>query len=265
MRRFQFALLAAVATIGLGSIASAADMPTKAPIYKAPVVAPFNWSGFYVGGNVGGAAISSGQITELTPGPGQSGWDGAGNFMPLGSQSSFLGGLQLGYNYQINQFVLGIEADVDWLRYNVSAPEQTPAGVVLTGGDTIGSKKMDWLSTIRGRIGYAGYDRALLYVTGGVAISNLKYQVVDACNTGACGGGLTSGSANETVGYALGGGVEYAFTGNWSAKAEYLYIDFAGTNFTTSASTSVAITPWSADATRINLVRFGLNYRFGGM
>ena len=91
MRRFQFAVLAAVATIGLGSIASAADMPTKAPIYKAPVVAPFNWSGFYVGGNVGGAAISSGQITELTPGPGQSGWDGAGNFMPLGSQSSFLG------------------------------------------------------------------------------------------------------------------------------------------------------------------------------
>ena len=141
MRRFQFALLAAVAAIGFASIASAADMPTKAPIYKAPVVAPLNWSGFYVGGNVGGAAISSGQITEFIPGPGQSGWDGAGNFMPLGSQSSFLGGLQLGYNYQVNQFVLGIEADVDWLRYSVSAPEQTPAGVVLTGGDTIGSKK----------------------------------------------------------------------------------------------------------------------------
>jgi outer membrane immunogenic protein len=157
------------------------------------------------------------------------------------------------------------EADIDWLRYNVSAPEQTPAGVILTGGDVIGSKKMDWLSTIRGRLGYAGYDRALFYVTGGVALSNLKYQVVDACNTGACGGGLTSGSTNQTVGWTLGGGVEYAFSTAWSAKAEYLYVDFAGKSFTTSASTSVAITPWSADDTRMHLVRVGLNYRFGGM
>jgi outer membrane immunogenic protein len=166
MRSKIVPLLAAAFSLGAVQAASAADMPTKAPM--APVAVPFNWSGFYIGGNAGGAFVSSGQITELAPGPEQLAYNGTGDLMPLGTQGSFLGGLQLGYNYQINQFVLGMEADIDWLRYNVSAPEQTAAGVISTGGDTIGSKKMDWLSTIRGRLGYA-QDMTVLCFTSRVA------------------------------------------------------------------------------------------------
>jgi outer membrane immunogenic protein len=262
MRRLQCALLAAVAAVGFASIASAADMPVKARM--APVAVPFSWTGFYIGGNVGGAFSNAGQITELTPGPGQIAYDCTGCLMPLSRQTSFLGGLQIGYNYQINQFVLGVEADIDWLHYNVSAPEQTVAGVILTGGDVIGSKTMNWLGTVRGRLGWA-YDRTLFYATGGAAFSDLKYQVVDACNTGGCGGGLTSGSTTQNVGWTAGGGIEYAFNRAWSVKAEYLYVSFAGKSFTTATSTPPvgAQTPWNADHTNLNIARVGVNYHFG--
>jgi outer membrane immunogenic protein len=192
-------LLASVGILAFGvASASAADiprrhaMPAKAPAYVAP---PYNWTGFYVGINGGGAFNTTGGLVGGT----------------------------LGYNYQVGQVVYGLEGDMDWSNIRDS-------GTVRNG----------WLGTVRGRLGYA-IDRFMPYVTGGAAFGNIKTSV-DAL-----------GSSNETkAGWTLGGGIEAAITGPWTAKVEYLHVDLG-------RGASVIGTNARFDA---NIVRAGLNYRF---
>ncbi len=212
-------LAAAVATPSL-----AADLP-RAPAYKAPpyYVAPFSWTGFYVGLNGG-------------YGWGRSNWSNA-----FGSTGDFdvkggLAGGTLGYNMQTGVWVWGLEGDFDasWIKGSASI-------CGFAGCET----RNRWLATGRGRIGYA-WDRWLPFLTGGAAFGDIKMSTP-----------LGSSETKTKVGWTAGAGVEYAFAGPWSVKAEYLYVDLG------KATCGGATCGIDTDVKfRTNIVRAGINYRF---
>jgi outer membrane immunogenic protein len=225
MKAFLFSSTVALATMGVVAAASAADIrPPPPPVTKAPVVVPpYNWSGFYLGINGG-------------YGFGRAKWDG------LPAKFDVNGGMaggQLGYNWQFGQFVYGLEGDGDWTNLRGTA---NPADCSMEC-----RTKNDFLTTARGRLGIAA-DRLLPYVTGGLAVGDIKNTVP----------GFT-GIDKTNAGWTAGGGLEFALTGNWTAKAEYLYVDLgrAGCSIDCglpAGSNSVGLTT--------NVVRGGLNYRF---
>jgi outer membrane immunogenic protein len=214
-------LLAGVGLLALGvTAASAADiprrqaMPAKTPIYTPVPV--YNWTGFYVGLNGGG------------------GWGRSDFSAPLSSGSfNTAGGLiggTLGYNYQMDQVVLGLEGDIGWSNIGGSG---TCAGVSC-------SVRNNWLGTVRGRLGYA-IDRVMPYVTGGAAFGNIKTSVA----------GFSDSNTTKT-GWTVGGGIEAAIAGPWTAKVEYLYVDLGRGGSVLGSDASF----------KTNIVRAGLNYRF---
>jgi outer membrane immunogenic protein len=219
MKRSVLAGAAALAIVSTMTAANAADlprrhaMPVKAPMYAAP----YNWTGLYLGINGGGGWGRSNFSAPLA----------TSDFNTSGGQ---IGGT-LGYNYQVNNAVFGLETDLDWSNVKGS----TTCGAGLTC-----ETKNSWLGTARGRIGYA-FDRFLPYVTGGLAYGDVKNSVT--------GFGSTS---TTKAGWTLGGGLEAAIAGPWTAKVEYLYADLGR-----------ASAPAGSDASsKTNLVRAGLNYRF---
>jgi len=225
MKRFTLLACAGLITAAMATPSLAADLPR--PAYKAPVyVAPFSWSGFYVGIN-GGYAWGSTKLTNVV---------GTQSFDTTGG----LAGGTLGYNLQTGNWVWGLEGDIDasWLKGDsTSAP--------LCAGGVGCELKQTWFGTARGRIGYA-FDRWLPYATGGLAVGDSKITVPN------------SNSQTDTrVGWTAGAGLEWAFLGAWSAKIEYLYADL-GTK-TCAAATCVVAT--DVDMTE-NIVRLGINYRF---
>jgi outer membrane immunogenic protein len=208
---FRKVLLSVGCMAALTISAQAADMATKAPRY-API-AQYNWTGFYIGVNGGGA------------------WNDA--------SGGFAGG-QIGVNWQMpnSPLVLGIEGDLDWTNADNSA---TGAGVTVD----VDAK---YIASARGRIGYA-FGRVMPYVTAGWAWSKADVDVT----------GLVVGSSNFTAdGWALGGGVEWAFAGPWSLKAEYVHYGLESDSFTVAGA---GIPSFDID---IDTVKVGLNYRFGG-
>ena len=264
MRRSSIAFLAgAVSTLVLTQFASAADMPMKAPL--APAVIPYNWTGFYVGANVGYAwgpwNASASQIIfdpSTTHDPKVDGW---------------LGGLQAGYNWQSGRWVFGLEGDIQITGAkdsdNWSAPGAPPIIVEISddflpgpaGGGTASFThewKFPWFATFRARAGFLPAERWLVYVTGGLAIGELKYEMTFA-QPGA--GRFYSLSNNETkVGWTAGAGVETAFAQNWSAKLEYLYLDL-GTHSIDTVDVDGA--PFHVEhKVRDHILRVGLNYKF---
>lgn len=237
-----------------GAPAFAADMPMKAPSY-----APWSWTGFYVGGNVGGAW---GHVTNnWLPGGAFTAGSAAGleaaadpSFHP----SSFIGGGQLGYNYQTGSIVSGFEADISGLNLNSSRTASlTGVPNFAAGAFLTETAKNDFLATVRGRLGYAA-NNWLLYGTGGLAVGQAKYT--DFLNFNSIGATQFAESSKTRTGWTLGGGVEYALAGNWSMKTEYLYIDLG-------KSTAVSIFPGFTITHEHGLteqiVRIALNYKFG--
>jgi outer membrane immunogenic protein len=217
MKRVILAGVSALALVTMMGAANAADlprrqeMPTKAPLYSAP----YNWTGFYLGINGGG-------------GFGRSNWNGAGTGS-LNTSGAVVGGT-IGYNWQFNQTVFGLEGDADWSSIRGSA------------SCTFGSceTRNDYLATVRGRLGYA-FDRFMPYVTGGLAIGNVKAN------------SPVSSTDNTRAGWTVGGGLEFAIAGPWTAKVEYLYADL-GKNSCAACGGDVDF--------KTNVVRAGLNYRF---
>jgi outer membrane immunogenic protein len=247
------ALVVATAVFGFASIASAADLPTKAPMYtKAPVMAPvYNWTGFYVGGNVGYSWGS--QDTSLVSG-------GATLFSDTVHPDGVIGGGQLGYNWQVNQWVLGLEADFQGSGQKDDGTYFDPGccaiAVIRPAASVAYTDKLDWFGTVRGRIGYAmgATGNWLPYVTAGWAFGHGEIS-----GTTTSGAVVTSFSGSQDYsGWTVGGGVEWAFQNNWSAKFEYLYVDF-GNGPTVPAS--AALTLVSGKMTD-NIVRLGVNYKF---
>jgi outer membrane immunogenic protein len=228
MNRILVAGIAAAAIYCAPAIA--ADMPVKAPL--APPM--FSWTGFYVGGTAG---YGWGDTLQLDPG-GQShthAWDG------------FVGGGTAGVNWQSGSWVLGIETDFSGSDIKASWSTQPGWGCVTPNGCT---NKVEWFGTTRGRVGYA-FDRLLPYATIGVAYGRVHGQFgagcVAACNT-----------STET-GLTYGGGVEWAFAPNWSAKIEYLRVDLGRTSFQSPGGGD----PLALGKPEFNVVRVGLNYKFG--
>jgi len=243
-------LLAGVALIALfGASAGAADLAR--PVYKAapPPVPVWSWSGFYIGGHVGAAwGTTEAEFTDSTI----LGILGGGSF-PISQDSTngFLGGVTAGLNWQVAPWaVVGVEGDFSWTDLKGTSP--CVVGLLSC------STKHDWISTVAGRFGVT-YDRALLYVKGGVAWSKAKYSA--SSNLGIIGGtGFTTEVSDTRFGALFGAGVEYAFTPNWSAKIEYNYIDFGHKDYAFPLFDGV-----SADVTvreKIHTIKAGLNYKF---
>jgi outer membrane immunogenic protein len=266
MRNSKLIISGAVAIgaiLGIGA-ASAADMAVKArPIAVDPA---YNWTGFYIGGNVGGAWITDDRSLVPSAGfglppPGAALIAASGTGRLTGS--GFIGGVQAGYNYQVNSWVWGVEADIDAINIRRSNLVNLAAlGVPpFAAGNTLTQTfKSDWMSTVRGRVGYAA-GSWLVYATGGLAIANVQAGDFEHFFVADVNG---SGSSVKT-GWAVGAGLEYAFNRNWSLKGEYLHADLGSISY--QAGPPILIpTSFSLDSSRfrIDTVRVGLNYRFGG-
>jgi outer membrane immunogenic protein len=223
-------LLGTVALVALGATvpALAADLAarpyTKAPpAYAQPL---YNWTGFYIGGHVGGAF--------------------GGNESLTGDDGRFLGGVQGGADYQFApNWVLGVEAQYSWLGSNDNR-RIFPGGTAVTGNS-------DQLGSVTGRLGYT-WGPALLYAKGG-------YAWRDRNNIGVSVGGAPAAFAvngNDRDGYTVGAGLEYMFAPNWSAKVEYQYYNFGDTRFVAGPADIVGVRFRDDEHT----VKAGLNYRF---
>jgi outer membrane immunogenic protein len=215
--------------------ARAADLPVvRRPAAVAPVVyAPpvYNWSGIYVGGNLGAGFASSSWSDPFS---------GANNTF---DKSGFIGGGQIGANWQINALVLGIEGDFDW------------TGLKASGHDSVGNTintNTQWTSTVTGRVG-AAFDRLLVYAKGGVAFARDN----DSLNIF----GTTASASLTRTGWTAGAAFEYAFAPNWSAKIEYDYLGFGNETLNLPIG---GIPTYSTNASlNVQEVKAGINFKFG--
>ncbi len=221
-------LLGAAAALLLAAPALAADLPR--PTAATPASAPeavYNWTGFYVGGQLGGAFAGSDNIA--------------------GSDGRLMAGVQGGADFNFaRNWVIGVEAQYSWLPSNSSASLLYPGGSLLTE-DTSG------LGSVTGRLGYS-WGPALLYGKGGYAFRDSS---LSASAAGVAQPITTSG--NKRDGYTIGGGLEYLFAPNWSAKVEYQYYNFGNTTVTSGPAELVGTNIRNDEHT----VKAGINYRFG--
>jgi outer membrane immunogenic protein len=223
-------LLSAAALTVFAAPAVAADMPartyTKAPVYTAPAVI-YNWTGFYIGGHVGGAFAGDNSLT--------------------GGDGRFMGGVQGGFDYQFApNFVMGAEAQYSWLNSNTT-------GVTFPGGGTITSRN-NQIGSVTGRAGYT-WGPGLIYAKGGYAWRDNPNLGVNVAGVPAAF--TTDGTHKD--GWTVGAGLEYMFAPNWSAKAEYQYYNFGNTTFTGGPAPIVG----SRFKDDEHTVKVGVNYRFG--
>ena len=238
-------LLTTIVSLGLTSMAAAADLPARAPATysRAPAIieAAYNWSGFYVGINGGGATSSIDWNAD--PFPGFGGGD-EGSHKATGGT---VGG-QIGYRWQTGPVVFGVEAQGNWADFSGSNASSQFFGQT-------NQTKIDGLGLFTGQIGYA-WDRALLYVKGGAAVTDNKYTAISTLPPL-----IGIDTANETRwGAAVGVGFEYAFAQNWSLGFEYNHL-FMGNN-DVSSPTGFLITDHISE--NVDLFTARINYKFGG-
>ena len=223
-------LFGAAALTAFAAPAFAADMPPRTykapPAYTAPALI-YDWTGFYIGGHVGGAF--------------------AGDNSLAGSDARFMGGVQGGFDYQFAPYgVLGVEAQYSWLNSNTT-------GVQFPGGSLI-TENNNQLGSVTGRVGYT-WGPGLIYAKGG-------YAWRDNPNIGVSVAGAPvafTTDGNHKNGWTVGAGLEYMFAPNWSAKAEYQYYNFGNTTFA-SGPADVVGSRFRDDE---HTVKVGVNYRFG--
>jgi len=216
----------------------AADLPAQPPI-KAPAMVPvesFTWTGVYLGVHGGGA------WSKL------SGTNSFGGTASSASLDGWLAGGQIGANYQVGQWVFGVQGD-----YAYADDKFTQSLAPIVGTLEV---KHDYFATASGRIGYA-FDRLMVYGKGGVAFTRDKWRATD--NTG----GLVFGNFNRT-GWLAGAGFEWAFAGNWSVFAEYNYLSFGNINeaLTTGGSGTLVATGGGVVKDTTNIAKAGINFRF---
>ncbi len=249
MKRLLLTTVSALALISARP-GLAADLPTRMPVKAAPAPARvFSWTGCYVGGHVG---WGWGRKTFAdTP-------DGFLLSTLSGSISSvdvdtngFLGGGQVGCDYQFaTNWVVGVEGQLSWADISGSAAFPNDSVELSTF-----HAKTDWLASATARLGYAWDPRWLVYAKGGAAWAHDKYTV-DYLGTWA---------ASETrSGWTVGGGLEWAFADNWSAKLEYQFYDFGTKDLAFFSSDFVGGPTTSVESVKqqIHTVKLGLNYRF---
>jgi outer membrane immunogenic protein len=249
-----------VAMMTLTGAALAADLPSRKapPVFVPPPI--FTWTGIYIGGQIG-YQWGTHSPSEYALGGGLV--SGLSGYSPSG----VIGGAHLGFNYQIQQFVLGVEGDVDGTSYRGSSSFLGGAPALFSSY----SSRINAEGSIRGRVGVA-WDRALFYATGGVAFADIRTSYVSPGTPGAPAPfaalalpaipatppGVDSFS-HSRVGWTVGGGVEYAITNNWSVRAEYRYTDFGRiTDPLVNTFTGFSVRTHVTD----NAVRVGFSYKF---
>jgi outer membrane immunogenic protein len=262
--------LAITAFGGPEPLPSGKEMKQVAP--APPPECDFTWTGFYIGGNAGygwgngdthfeplpdAAAFSDLEPTRLSPDP-----------------SGFIGGGQLGYNWQANKwFVLGIETDfqgtdIEGDKTRNPIIDITGAPVNAPDSFLFAHERIQWFGSTRGRIGISPWCRTLFYATGGVAYGNVDYSANTNFGSAAARFATYPVKFSETsVGWTVGGGFEYAICHNWTVKAEYLYYDLGNESRTQNQLIGgVAQGPpffvhYNFDTTG-NIVRGGFNFKF---
>ena len=238
-------------------LANAADMPVKARPLPPPAPV-FSWTGLYIGFHAGlGWGTSEAKVLE------------ADNlFFPQGHVThndfnGLLGGVQAGYNYQFGQAVLGVEAQFSWTNIGRDGDDNLHDAVLLLNRHTVTHTEVNWVTTLTGRLGYSG-GPWLVYVKGGAAWAD--FELRNFSKVTSTGEILQRLDGSETrSGWTVGVGVEWAFAGNWSFKAEYNFIDLgtetvtrSGTNFVTG----LPVTRFRDNEAELHIVKAGINYRF---
>jgi outer membrane immunogenic protein len=252
----------------LASPVMAADMPVKTSL--PPLTAPvFSWTGVYFGLNAGWLSANNSMVNQATPGSEEPGLAAlsTGDFS-LGNKSGFIGGAEIGYNYQFNNWVAGIEADIQGIAGQAVNGSITSTSGPLSSTLT-GSMDTRWLGTLRGRLGFLPAQTLLVYGTGGLAYSEISASTSLTQSDGSSFTGSGTGGddfVELVTGWTAGGGVEWMFTQNWSFKVEYLHYDLGTASFTWLAQDTTTGTPgaiYQNETTSIhnqgNIVRVGLN------
>ncbi len=271
MKKILFAVSAVALALSAGS-AMAADLPSRkeAPVYVPPPPPPPMWTGFYGGLNIGGGWDANGGQSGVSGyydtrySVGTPVWTNASPsvltpnlfFLPngntVGNQGGVVGGGQVGYNFQFNQFLIGAETDFQGTSLSgggnntpltlFPSPFTTNGFLSPIGAITGANVSLPWFGTVRGRVGYLITPTLLLYGTAGFA-----YGQVDAF-----------GFNNTRTGWTAGGGVEWLFAPHWSAKLEYLYVDLSS-----NGTTGTFGWTWGQNFhPELNVVRVGVNYHF---
>jgi outer membrane immunogenic protein len=242
MRKTCGAALIVLATMIMPMRAGAADMPLKAPPPPPPPPV-FSWTGFYIGGEVGGV-WSSGHLSDTLYG------------LNVGTgHDGIIGGGVIGYNYQINNFLLGFEGNFDGTSLGT-----TGAGIVVPGVGTLqGSANTNWIADVAGRFGLA-FEHGLIF--GNPVLLYAKVGGGWVRNTASVTNLTTGGSvgtSNTNSGWLVGGGMEWSLDPHWSAKLEYDYLGLRSWNFN-----GALLFPGDTFTANRNIQEFkvGLNYRF---
>ncbi len=242
-------LVAGAFALSIGGPAFAADLPPppapppRAPATYVPAPVPYyNWTGIYIGGNLG-AGYGSGSFS------------GPGATFTSQSNTHFLGGGQVGANYEFgNGVLIGAEAMFDWTPNSNNGSSVAGAG----GSTATLTINNSWLTTVTGRLGYA-WDRLLVYGKGGFAwVGSSNSRLTDSAS------GISVAGTTNNYGWTAGVGLEYAFWGNWSGRVEYDFIGLNGATFVTPAGfTSFPSTSFTGSGRNLQLVTLGINYKFG--
>jgi outer membrane immunogenic protein len=250
--RKVLSVCAALAMMGVPALA--ADMLVKKASARPPVPV-WNWTGFYIGGHLGGAWGKSDWLEDAAPSGGGGPFPG---FVDASiNAASFLDGAQGGYDYQAGWAVFGVEADFDFTDNMKSTVSCFPQ---LVGSFFTCMSNIKSMSTVTGRVG-AAFDRALLYALGGFAWE--REQLDNACAS--CNGGAPILFRAQTTrnGWTVGAGVEYALAGNWSAFLQYNYVDFGTRDLQLTTLLSDGLTPFTENIRdQIHVIKAGINYRF---
>jgi len=259
-----FLAAASLLALTIATGASAADLPRKtvAPVFVAPPI--FTWTGFYVGLNAGYTWSNDNNLTVAAG----SNAAVAESFLASGavprsvglSRDGFIGGAQLGYNYQFagTGVVIGVETDIQFADAKDSTDFARPA----LGSSLNAKVETNYFGTVRARLGYAVMPQMLLYITGGLAYGETNTTFTGLSGVG--GGAYQFSTSTVKTGWTIGGGIEYALNNNWTVRGEYLYYDLGNNNGSSTCISGIAAcTTFALDKSNSgNVVRAAVNYKF---
>jgi outer membrane immunogenic protein len=247
--RVKAAILLGI-TFGLGcsQTVSGADIPVRAPVYKAPAVMPHSWNGCYAGAQVGYAWVRD-RLTEINQTTGV-----VSDFSPsaVGDPSGVKLGGMAGCNWQWSgNWVSGLEGDGEWTDVTGGTTEFPNTGIPADIYET----QINWQASIRARMGY-GFDRTLLYVTGGAAFADIKHSYAVPTV------GVSQDFTKTRVGWTVGGGIEQAITPDWTVRLEYRYSDFGMISNVPNLPAGNWTTYTEEHNVTEHAVRLGIAYKF---
>lgn len=253
MRALLIGSLVGATAFAACSIASAADLPAKA--VTAPVTAPYNWTGCYVGAFAGGAwAAQRATSTDIQ------GYNRRGDTWSYNLDPSVIAGGTLGCNRQFDRLVVGIEGEVGYINVNGAAVDPLSPFLPLDTEARVKIGNVYGLMALRA--GYA-WDRALVYAKFGGAFAKVERGVNDALLQPLGGNTIFTRKSSTEGAFAVGGGIEYALAPSWTIKGEYMYLNFAVSGTTCgNATLGGGLFCWASDFRGVHTAKLGFNYLF---